>query len=107
MKNRFIQWWKSCNKTIESHDDPKMERSVAGRILNALTIIIVIVCLGLWITAFLLLKDRFFAKTLSENLLTDLTCITFFGGLVIAILTGALASNFLHRVFWKMLIRRG
>ena len=63
-------------------------------------------CLGLWITAFLLLKDRLFTETLAENVLTNLTCLTFFGGLVVAIFVGALAGNFLRRTFWKILIKR-
>jgi hypothetical protein len=105
MKNRIIQWWKSGKTAIGSLDDPGLERSCAGRILSALTFIIVIVCLGLWITAFLLLKDQIFAETPSGNSLTDLTCLIFFGGLVTAILVGALAGNFLRRVFWKILNR--
>ena len=106
MKNRFIQLWKSGKIIPNSQNNPALEHSCANRILSALTFIVIIVCLAIWITAFLLLKDRLFADNLSGNILTDLTCITFFGGLVIAIFTGALAGNFLRRVFWKMLIRR-
>jgi hypothetical protein len=106
MKNRFIQLWKLGKGTISYHNDPALERSCAGRILSALTFIVVIICLGLWITAFLLLKDDLFTETLSGNILTNLTCLTFFGGLVIAIFVGALAGNFLRRTFWKMLIQR-
>jgi len=92
--------------TIRSQDDPVLENSCGERILSALTFIIVIVCLGLWITAFLLLKDHLFAENFSGNILTNLTCLTFFGGLVIAIFVGALAGNSLRRTFWKMLIQR-
>ena len=106
MKNRLLQWWKSVTTALVNRDDPALEHSCAGRILSALTFIVVIFCLGLWITAFLLLKDRLFTETLSGNILTNLTCLTFFGGLVIAISVGALAGNSLRRAFWKMLIRR-
>jgi hypothetical protein len=106
MKDRLIQFWKSSITALVSQDDPALEHSCAGRILNALNFIVVIVCLGLWITAFLLLKDHLFTETLSGNILTNLTCLTFFGGLVIAVFVGALAGNSLRRTFWKMLIRR-
>jgi hypothetical protein len=91
---------------VTSQADWALERSCAGRIISALTFIVVIICLGLWITAFLLLKDRLFTETLSGNILTNLTCLTFFGGLVVAIFVGALAGNFLRRTIWKILIKR-
>jgi hypothetical protein len=103
MKRSFHHLRKLGTK-INHQNDPVLEHSCAGRILSALTLIVVIVCLGLWITAFLLLKDRLFAATLSGNILTNLTCLTFFGGLVIAIFVGAMAGNFLHREFWKRLM---
>jgi hypothetical protein len=106
MRDCLTRWWRSGKTTIDGHEDPELERSCAERILSALTFIIVIICLGLWITAFLLLKDRLFAETLSGNYLTDLTCVTFFGGLVLAIFVGGVAGNFLRRAFWKMLIRK-
>jgi hypothetical protein len=102
MKERFNRLWKSGKATMIGQNDPALERSCAGRIVSTLTFIVVIIFLGLWIAAFLLLKDRLFAKTLSGNVLTNLTCLTFFGGLVIAIFVGALAGNFLRRAFWKM-----
>jgi hypothetical protein len=106
MKKSFIRLWRSGTSTMDSQADPGLERSCAGRILNALNFIIVIACLGLWITIFLLIKDRLFTETLSGNILTNLTCLTFFGGLVISIFVGALAGNFLRRAFWKMFLRR-
>jgi hypothetical protein len=106
MKNRFLQLWKSEKKAHGSQDNQALDHSCAGRILSTLTFIIVIVCLGLWIIAFLLLKDYLFMDTLSGNILTNLTCLTFFGGLVIAILVGELAGNYLRRTFWKILSRR-
>ncbi|MCX6037314.1 MAG: hypothetical protein NTW99_05415 [Chloroflexi bacterium] len=66
----------------------------------------VVFCLGLWITVFLLLKDQLFTQTLSGNVLADLTCIMFFGGLVVGLFVGVLAGNFLGRAFYKMLVKR-
>lgn len=105
MKKRFARLWKSGKQTVTSQADRALEHSCAGRIVSALTFIVVIFCLGLWITTFLLL-NRLFTKTLSGNVLTNLTCLTFFGGLVVAIFVGALAGNFLRRAFWKLLVKR-
>jgi hypothetical protein len=106
MKNRFNQLWRSGKAAIRTENYPGLEHSCAGRILSSLTFIVIIICLGLWITAFLLLKDRLFTETLSGSIFTDLTCLTFFGGLAIALFIGALAGNFLRRAFWKRLTRR-
>jgi hypothetical protein len=106
MKNRFIQLWKSGKVVIRAENLPGMEHSCAGRILSSLTFIVIIFCLGLWITAFLLLKDRLFTTTLSGSISTNLTCLTFFGGLAIALFVGAMTGNFLRRFFWKRLTQR-
>jgi hypothetical protein len=106
MKKRFTQLWRSSKSIIRSESGPGRERSCAGRILSSLTFSIIIICLGMWITAFILLKDRLFTETLSGTIFTDMTCLTFFGGLAIAIFVGALAGNFLRRAFWKRMTRR-
>jgi len=106
MKNLFSKFLTLIKTIFGNLDDIEIRHSCAERILNALTFLVVISCLGLWITAFLLLKDWAFRPTLSGNLLTNLTCLTFFGGLVIAIFVGALAGNSIRRAFWKLLIRR-
>jgi hypothetical protein len=106
MKNRFIDLWKSIKAAFRAEKFPGMERSCSGRILNSLTFIIIIACLALWIIAFLLLKDRLFTETLTGNILTNLTCLTFFGGLAIALFVGAMLGNFLRRFFWKRMTRR-
>jgi hypothetical protein len=106
MQKHFNLFWKSGMKYLTNQNDPALERSCAGRLINALTFIFVIISLGFWITGFLIVKDRLFTGIISGNILTNLTCLTFFGGLVIAIFAGALAGNLLRRVFWKWLIRR-
>ncbi len=106
MKNRFIQLWRSSKAAILAENYPGMERSCAGRILSSLTFFVIIICLVVWITAFLLLKDRLFTATLSGSIYTNLTCLTFFGGLASALFVGAMIGNFLRRFFWKRLTRR-
>jgi hypothetical protein len=98
--------WKSGWESATTQADRALEHSCAGRVVSALAFIVVVFCLGLWITVFLLLKDQLFSKTFSGNVLTDLTCIVFFGGLVLAVFFGALAGNFLRRAFWKLLVKR-
>ena len=106
MKGQFRRLWESGKEAFTTQADRALERTCAGRLINTMAFVVVIFCLGLWITAFLLLKDRLLGETLGGNLLTNLTCLTFFGGLVIAMLTGAWIGNFLRRMFWKMLIKR-
>jgi len=78
----------------------------AGRMVSVMTFLVIIGCLGFWITLFLLVKDRLSAQTLSGNAVSDLTCIVFFGGLVLALFAGAMIGNFMRRTFWKWLVRR-
>jgi hypothetical protein len=106
MRTRLSELWNSGKKTATSQADRALEHTCAGRVVSALTFIVVVFCLGLWITVFLLLKDQLFTRSFSGNVLTDLTCMVFFGGLVLAFFIGALAGNFLRRAFWKLLIKR-
>jgi hypothetical protein len=106
MKTRLNRLWRSGKEIATSQADRALEHTCAGRVVSALAFIVVVFCLGLWITVFLLLKDQLFLQTLSGNVLTNLTCIVFFGGLVVALFVGALAGNFLRRAFWKLLVKR-
>jgi hypothetical protein len=107
MIDRSRQPGGSGQKESPQRNDAPLERSGTARIINAITFVSVIFFLALWITVFLVLKDVLLTSSYSGNLLTDLTCITFFGGLVIAILAGAMVGNLLRRLLWKALIRRG
>jgi hypothetical protein len=70
---------------------------------HTLSFLTIIFFIGLWIAAFLLLKDHLFSAHFAGIALTDLTCAFFFGGLVAALISGALIGNFLRRRFWKFL----
>jgi hypothetical protein len=105
MKDRFKGLWKTGRETAASQADRALEHTCAGRVISALTFIVVIICLGLWITIFVVLKDQLLTQTPTGNVVTNLTCMVFFGGLVIALFIGALAGNFLRRTFWKMLVK--
>ncbi len=107
MKNwidRFLHW---SRQLVKKPAELAFEPSWFGRMINALTFTIVILFLGAWITGFVLLEDHFAIEKLPANLLTNLNCIIFFGGLALAIFVGALASNLLRRFFWRLLLSRG
>lgn len=106
MKKRLSSLQKSGKLTAAKHSYRALEHTCAGRVVNALTFISVVLCLGFWIALFLLFNDQMFLQTLSTNVLTNLTCIVFFGGLVVAVFIGALAGNFIRRTFWKLLVKR-
>jgi hypothetical protein len=106
MKAKLIELWNSGKQTATTQADWALEHTCAGRVVSALTFVVVIFCLGVWITGFLLLNDRLFPQIFYGNVLTDLTCIVFFGGLLLAVFIGALAGNFMRRAFWKLLVKR-
>jgi hypothetical protein len=103
MKDRLARFWTRMTSSPGDQNDEELANSCAGRIVNAFTFIVILLCLALWITIFLVLKDHLVASSIAGNTLTDLTCVIFFGGLVIAIFIGALAGNFMRRTFWRKL----
>jgi len=105
MIKRLKRFWKSGWETAANQAGQAPEQTCAGRVISTLTYIVVIICLGLWITVFLVLKDQLVAQTVDGSILTNLTCILFFVGLIMALFIGALAGNFLRRFFWKMLVK--
>jgi hypothetical protein len=106
MIERLKKIWKSGKGITASQADRALEHTCVGRVVSALTFLVIIICLGLWIGFFLVLNDQLLAHNSSGNAVTDLSCIVFFGGLVISLFIGALAGNFLRRSFWKMLVKR-
>ena len=90
--------WTSDQEPDEQKQAPK--HGWLRRLLGTLNFMVVIIFLGAWIAAFIFL-DQYLTTVLSGNILTDLTCISFFGGLIFAFLIAAIASNLLRRFFWK------
>ncbi len=91
---------------MKTQDKSDEDHSLAGRVVNALTLVTVIFCLALWITAFLLFKESLPLSGGSNNLFTDLSCLTFFGGLALSIGIGAFLGSISRRFLWKKLARR-
>jgi hypothetical protein len=86
--------------------DSALQRTCLGRVISALTFIAVVACLALWITAFLLFRDSSIKQSVSATIYTNLSCITFFGGLVLAIGVGAMVGNLVRRMLWRALMKR-
>lgn len=74
------------------------------RVISALNFLVIIAVLALWITIFILIQESSIQGELSRNLFSNLTCITFFGGMAFAIILGALIGNFLRRTLWNLLV---
>ena len=85
----------------QSKTDPELQKSPAGRLANALPFLSVILLLGGWSAGFYALQASG-PGTVSESL----RCVTFFGGLAVAILLGALVGTFLKRLVWKALLKQ-
>ncbi len=104
--NKFIDWLRRTGVLATNPVDADGRHTWLGRVISALTFLAIIFFLALWITGFLLFQDSPIKGLVSNSIFEDLSCITFFGGLVIAIGIGAVIGNFLRRTFWKWLIRR-
>jgi hypothetical protein len=103
--NRLKKLPNAGRKMLSDQKERILERTFAGRLINMLKFIIVILVLGLWFAGFLAIKDSLFTGNITGNVLTDLTCITFFGGLIGSIIIGSLAGDIVRRFFWRMLVK--
>jgi uncharacterized membrane protein len=82
-------------------EDKELQKSIIGRLVNALPFLVIILILAGWSAGFYALQ----ASNPGE-ITESLRCLTFFGGLVVAILMGALIGTFLKRLVWKMILKR-
>lgn len=101
MKKRKENPGKWISSDPADPQNPPRERSWLGRLAGTLNFVVVIIFLGAWITTFIFLNQSLSASTISGNLLTDLSCVSFFGGLIIAFIIAAIANNLLSRFLWK------
>ncbi|MFH2103851.1 MAG: hypothetical protein ABIJ39_10905 [Chloroflexota bacterium] len=90
----------------ELRTNPTLQRSYLGRFVSMITFFVVIACLTLWLVAFFVLKDSVEVQAYLGNALDQVLCITFFSGLIVAVLLGSLVGNIARRIFWGMMIRR-
>jgi hypothetical protein len=106
MKEQLNSRMKTVKKKMINQKDKVLGHPYAGRVINAITYILVVICLGIWIAIFLVVKNDWNLQPLAGNILTNLTCLVFFGGLVVSLTVGTLIGNFLRRLFWNYLIKR-
>jgi len=101
---KIVDYFKS---TFTGQYYRELQQSWTGRAINAISFMMVIAALALWVTLFTLLRDGLTAKPVAANVSTAVSCFAFFGGLVLAIFIGGWTGNLLRRVFWKVLVKLG
>jgi uncharacterized membrane protein len=82
-------------------EDKELQKSIIGRLVNTLPFLLTILILGGWSAGFYALQTSSPGEV-SESL----RCLTFFGGLVVAVLMGALIGTFLKRLVWKIILKQ-
>src|SRR5512136_346334 len=85
----------------------ELQQTWTGRAINAISFMMVILALVLWVTLFALVRGSLTASPVASGINTAASCFAFFGGLILAIFLGGWAGNLLRRVFWKVLIKLG
>jgi hypothetical protein len=106
MKADLFNWWASEKQKGKRRAQQALMHANAVRVVNALTYILVLMFLGIWIASFILITNDVFSHVLSGNILTNLSCLIFFGGLILSISFGAVAGKFLTRFYWKLRTKR-
>jgi hypothetical protein len=106
MRELQAMWMKAGKKEANNQTDMALGNTCAGRVINALTFFVIVICLGIWITTFLIIRNDWNMQTITGKSLTDLNCVVFFGGLVVTFTIGTLIGNFLRRKFWNQLVGR-
>jgi hypothetical protein len=82
--------------------NPALEKSLPGRLANALPFVMTVLFLGGWSAGFYALQEAG-PGTIGEGL----RCLAFFGGLAAAAFLGGAAGAFLKRLIWRKLSGRG
>ena len=103
---RIFKLPESNLKALYEENQRLLERTFTGRLINALKFLIIAIFLILWITFFLFVKENLITGNPNENVFTNLTCITFFGGLVISLFLGSLSGDIVRRAIWKQIIKK-
>lgn len=72
------------------------------RLINAIPFIVILLMYGGWSVGFFALQASDLAVA-AENL----RCLTFFGGMVLTSILGAIIGSFFKRLIWKAMSNRG
>jgi len=86
--------------------EPALRRTCLGRLAAMSTFLVIILCLVAWVIVFLSLQKSGAQQAIPANILTQVMCVAFFGGLVFVALVGGLLGNILRRILWRILTRK-
>jgi hypothetical protein len=100
-----VRAWFQATFTDRYYRD--LQRTWTGRAINAISFMMVILMLALWVALFALLRDDLSAGSWAASTVTAVSCFAFFGGLLLAIVVGGWLGNALRRFFWKVLVKLG
>jgi hypothetical protein len=100
-----VRAWFQATFTDRYYRD--LQRTWTGRAINAISFMMVILMLALWVALFALLRDDLSAGSWAASTVTAVSCFAFFGGLLLAIVVGGWLGNALRRIFWKVLVKLG
>jgi hypothetical protein len=104
MHLRIINWFKATYTDVYYQS---LQRTWLGRAINAISFMMVMALLALWVALFTILRDDLSAGNIPRATISAISCFAFFGGLVLAIILGGWLGNALRRIFWKILIKLG
>jgi hypothetical protein len=86
--------------------EPTLRRTCLGRVAGISTFLVIILCLVAWVIVFLSLQGSGAQQSIPANVLPEVMCVAFFGGLVFVALVGGMLGNILRRILWHILKRK-
>jgi hypothetical protein len=86
--------------------EPALRRSCLGRLAGISTFLVILLCLVSWVIVFLSLQRSGVQQAIPANILTQVMCAAFFGGLAFVALVGGLLGNILRRILWRIFLKK-
>jgi hypothetical protein len=86
---------------------PELRRTCLGRLAAMSSFLVILLCLVSWIIVLLAIQESDARQTIPANILPQVRCIAFFGGVAFVTLIGGLLGNILRRILWRILARKG
>jgi hypothetical protein len=86
--------------------EPALRHTCLGRVAGISTFLVIILCLVAWVIVFLSLQRSGTQQSIPANILPQVMCVAFFGGLVFVAFVGGLLGNILRRILWRILKRK-
>lgn len=77
MRNLFRRLKGFSEMDPTNQAEQELMTTCTGRMASVMTFMVILACLGIWITFFLVVKDRLSTQTFSGNMTNNLTCIVF------------------------------